>query len=177
MKNLFNLSNEERNRILTLHENSTKKQYLDVISEQTGTSLDNYKLPTGNISVNSTVPKITPSAQPTTPATLKDVQTILSSLGYDLGKAGVDGKLGPATLNALVSALKTSQKSTATPTSGETSGSTVTSGGTATNTATTSGGTATNTATTTTSGGTATNATVQGAKPQYDASNGSGMFK
>lgn len=114
MRNLFHLNDDERNRILSLHENSTKKQYLNVISEQTGTALDNNKLPVGNSIANfkSSVPKITPSAAPTTPATLKDVQTILSGLGYDLGKAGIDGKLGPNTLNALVAALKTSQKST-----------------------------------------------------------------
>ena len=124
MRKLFDLSSEERNRILSLHENSTKKQYLNVISEQTGTALDNNKLPVGNGIANfkSSVPNITPSAAPTTPATLKDVQTILSGLGYNLGKAGIDGKLGPNTLNALVAALKTSQKST------ETSGSTATSG-------------------------------------------------
>jgi hypothetical protein len=34
MKNLFNISEEERNRILDIHETSTKNQYLNVISEQ-----------------------------------------------------------------------------------------------------------------------------------------------
>ena len=34
MKNQFNISNEEKQRILSLHENSTKKQYLNLIIEQ-----------------------------------------------------------------------------------------------------------------------------------------------
>jgi len=33
MKNLFEIDNNEINRILSLHEESTKKQYLNVISE------------------------------------------------------------------------------------------------------------------------------------------------
>lgn len=34
MKNMFNINDDERQRILSLHENSTKKQYLNVLSEQ-----------------------------------------------------------------------------------------------------------------------------------------------
>jgi len=38
MKKLFEVNNDEIKRILTLHESRTKSQYLDVISEQVGTS-------------------------------------------------------------------------------------------------------------------------------------------
>lgn len=39
MKNLFEIDNNEIKRILSLHEESTKKQYLNVISEQTDESV------------------------------------------------------------------------------------------------------------------------------------------
>lgn len=35
MENKFNIDNDERNRILSLHESSTKQQYLNVLTEQT----------------------------------------------------------------------------------------------------------------------------------------------
>jgi hypothetical protein len=40
MENKFNIDNDERNRILSLHENSTKNQYLNIISEQTSKGLN-----------------------------------------------------------------------------------------------------------------------------------------
>ena len=39
MKNLFEIDSDEIKRILSLHEESTKKQYLNVISEQSGESI------------------------------------------------------------------------------------------------------------------------------------------
>lgn len=38
MRNIFNIDNDEKTRILSLHENSTKKQYLNLIVEQEQTT-------------------------------------------------------------------------------------------------------------------------------------------
>lgn len=76
-------------------ESSNRKRYRNLISEQEAT----------------TPAAVTPAPAATTPATLKDVQTTLLSLGYNLGKYGADGKLGPVTLSALSQALKSTPKS------------------------------------------------------------------
>jgi peptidoglycan hydrolase-like protein with peptidoglycan-binding domain len=79
-------------------ESSNKKRYRNLISEQEAT----------------TPAAVTPAAvapAATTPSTLKDIQTTLLSLGYNLGKYGADGKLGPVTLSALSQALKSTPKS------------------------------------------------------------------
>jgi len=44
MENKFIINNDERQRILSLHENSTKHQYLNVISEQLSKTMDSYTL-------------------------------------------------------------------------------------------------------------------------------------
>jgi len=58
MENKFNIDNDERNRILSLHESSTKQQYLNVLTEQNGgnytTKMDvkldsNYIIPKGTV--------------------------------------------------------------------------------------------------------------------------------
>ena len=121
----FNITDEERQSILRLHETSTKKQYLNVISEQTGTALDSLgKLPTSTIQAPQS--KVPATQQPTTNATLKDVQSLLITLGYKISKDGtVDGKLGPLTLNALMTALKSATPNAApntTPKDGQTPG-------------------------------------------------------
>lgn len=77
----FNISDEERKSILRLHETSTKKQYLNVINEAV--------------------------APPTAAPTLIDVQNLLIGLGHKVSNSGVaDGKLGPMTITALMTALK-----------------------------------------------------------------------
>lgn len=82
----FKISDDERQSILRLHETSTKKQYLNVINEA----------------------DTPPVANPT----LKDVQNVLISLGHKVSNNGVaDGKLGPMTLNALMTALKSAPPS------------------------------------------------------------------
>ena len=93
----FKISDDERQSILRLHETSTKKQYLNVINEA----------------------DTPPVANPT----LKDVQNLLISLGHKVSNNGVaDGKLGPMTLNALMTALKSSSSSV-TPKDGQIPGS------------------------------------------------------
>lgn len=58
MENKFNIDSDERNRILSLHESSTKQQYLNVLNEQeTGSYTtkmdvklnDNYVIPKGTV--------------------------------------------------------------------------------------------------------------------------------
>jgi hypothetical protein len=44
MKNLFEIDSDEIKRILSLHETSTKEQYLNVLTEQLSQSHDSYKL-------------------------------------------------------------------------------------------------------------------------------------
>lgn len=103
MKKLFIISEEEKKRILNLHIDSTKNQYLkkNVISE----------------------------------ATAVDVQTKLKELGFGtmLGtggqnKDGIDGRIGPKTIDAIMSALtstaSSNQSVTTTTTTAATGGST-----------------------------------------------------
>ena len=81
MKNTFYLTEEERNRILNLHETSTKKQYLDVINEQ-----------------------VTPFDHK---GKMIEIQNILKTKGYTVSKDGnPDGKFGPLTYSALTAALQ-----------------------------------------------------------------------
>lgn len=77
MRNTFYLTEEERKRILNLHETSTKKQYINLITEafDFGTSM-------------------------------KEIQTKLKEKGYTISKNGEpDGKFGPLTFSALTAAL------------------------------------------------------------------------
>jgi hypothetical protein len=58
MENKFNIDNDERTRILSLHEHSTKQQYLNVITEQNGsnyTTKMDVKLDSGYIIPKGTV--------------------------------------------------------------------------------------------------------------------------
>lgn len=73
----FKISDEERQSILRLHESSTKKQYVNLITEafDFGTSM-------------------------------KEIQTKLKEKGYTISKSGEpDGKFGPLTFSALTAAL------------------------------------------------------------------------
>jgi len=81
MKNTFNLTQEERNRILNLHETSTKNQYLDVINEQ-----------------------VTPFDHK---GKMIEIQNLLKTKGYTVSKDGnPDGRFGPLTYSALTTALQ-----------------------------------------------------------------------
>jgi hypothetical protein len=80
MKNQFIISESEKESILRLHKQSTKQQYLNVLSEQ---------------------------ETPAKPVTLIDIQNTLIGLGHKVSKNGIaDGKLGPMTLSAIATALK-----------------------------------------------------------------------
>jgi len=73
----FKISDEERLSILRLHESSTKKQYVNLITEafDFGTSME-------------------------------EIQTKLKEKGYTISKSGEpDGKFGPLTFSALTAAL------------------------------------------------------------------------
>jgi peptidoglycan hydrolase-like protein with peptidoglycan-binding domain len=86
MRNTFNLTQEERSRILNLHETSTKNQYLDVINEQ-----------------------VTPFDHK---GKMIEIQNILKTKGYTVSKDGnPDGKFGPLTYSALTAALQGSSAS------------------------------------------------------------------
>lgn len=81
MRNTFNLTQEERNRILNLHETSTKNQYLDVINEQ-----------------------VTPFDHK---GKMIEIQNLLKTKGYSVSKDGnPDGRFGPLTYSALTAALQ-----------------------------------------------------------------------
>lgn len=78
-KNLFLISESEKNRILNMHRRATNSQYL---GEQAETPA--------------------PAAQvPTELKSVADIQNFLLSKGFDVGKTGADGKMGPATIAAL----------------------------------------------------------------------------
>jgi hypothetical protein len=95
MKNLFTITESERERILNQHRKSTQRQYLDVLLEDEQG---------GNAGLTTTTTTV---VQPVGNATLLDVQNILIGMGYQVSKNGkADGKLGPLTLNALATALK-----------------------------------------------------------------------
>jgi peptidoglycan hydrolase-like protein with peptidoglycan-binding domain len=101
MKKLYFLNEEESKRILNLHKDATKRQYL---SEQQDVYLS------GSEGVIKG-PLVT------------QIQQILKQKGINLGKTGVDGVMGNITLNGIISALgaetstpKTTTTATATST-------------------------------------------------------------
>jgi hypothetical protein len=97
MSKLFLISEEEKNRILNLHETATKKHY---IHEQSVIGAPNY----GMINtVNSTpkrkkvIPKLTPKDK------IIAVQKSLIQKGFNVGPTGADGDMGINTKNAIKS--------------------------------------------------------------------------
>lgn len=91
----FKISDDERQSILRLHETSTKKSYLNVITEQAErwdrTTIMNK---------------------------IKEIQTTLKGKGYTISKNGEpDGFFGPMTFSAITSALSGSAPSSPTSSS------------------------------------------------------------
>ena len=96
-KNLFIITENERERILGMHKNATNSQYLNLKEQE----------------VPATNPATNPA--PSLPADLKsvqDIQNFLLSKGYDLGPTGADNKMGPKTLAALGQFMTTFGKET-----------------------------------------------------------------
>ena len=82
-KNLFLISESEKNRILNMHRNAISSQYLGEQAQQPASGEQ-------------------PAAQlPTEIKSVADIQNFLLSKGFDIGKTGADGKMGPSTIAAL----------------------------------------------------------------------------
>jgi len=107
------ITQEERNRILNLHESRSKKLYL---SEQAPLAASTYgTTPTYNTNympkqtnpVTTTTTTKPVVAKPKPDDRIKKIQEKLKTLGYGqyLGKSGADGILGNSTLNAILLAL------------------------------------------------------------------------
>ena len=112
MKNSFNISSEEKNRILNLHENATKGLYLNeqmLSAVPTYGTTPPYSMQQPNVTTTTTTMKPAPNPvqkkQPDPKVT--QIQEKLKTLGYGqyLGKSGADGILGNNTLNAILLAL------------------------------------------------------------------------
>ena len=135
MKKLYFLNEEESDRILNLHKDATKKQYINETISKTQAEIDaenvaSNKVPTANIDYlsgnktnntnqNPFFPKVNTSS--TTPPPAKStgyvdkplvtkIQQSLKEKGINLGtsgpnKDGIDGVLGKLTLNGIISVL------------------------------------------------------------------------
>lgn len=80
--NLFLISESEKSRILNMHRNATNSQYLKEQAQVPATQAPATQAPTDLKSV-------------------ADIQNFLISKGFDIGKTGADGKMGPNTIAAL----------------------------------------------------------------------------
>ena len=100
MKNLFTINEEEKNRILNLHETATKRYYL---SEQSVIGAPNYGVintTPNNKKKTKTKTKIV-KPESTFKDKVIDVQNALIQKGFYVGKTGADGKLGVNTTDAI----------------------------------------------------------------------------
>lgn len=86
--NLFLMTESEKNRILNMHKKATSSHYL---GEQAAT-------PTTAPAASTPAPA---AAAPTELKSIADIQNFLISKGFDVGKRGADGKIGPDTIAAL----------------------------------------------------------------------------
>lgn len=132
MKTNFNISQDERKRIIEMHENKTKKLYL---SEQTTPPISDKDLESLVLNKKATVAQIrdynkrfnrqadeffgvdfqTAFPKETQPQEDKwcdlnkkaiiQIQTKLKSIGYPIGSTTPDGKLGKETLGSILNAL------------------------------------------------------------------------
>ena len=86
MKNIFEVDSNEIKRILSLHEESTKKQYLNVISEQTGQSVTlpkDYELKCSNFRDNTFLGRGTQFNKTSDPKLLKTAKISVTQRGGD----------------------------------------------------------------------------------------------
>jgi len=132
MKNLFVITEEDRKRILGLHESATKRQYLKEQEQYYRDAQGKVfylpgpqNIPAGGTKITKqeydTAMK-TQAADPNTSTTnklatggnpkVKQIQKKLMDLGYSslLGDKRDDGVLGPKTLDAVLTALSSSEK-------------------------------------------------------------------
>ena len=84
-KNLFLISESEKNRILNMHRNAISSQYLGEQAQQPASG----EQPAAGAQL------------PTEIKSVADIQNFLLSKGFDIGKTGADGKMGPSTIAAL----------------------------------------------------------------------------
>ena len=95
MKNLFEIDSDEIKRILSLHEESTKKQYLNVISEQSGESITlpagvYHKITAGTTESVISLPNGTIFSKTNDPNILISYQ---DNFYYDAGSKRIYGKI------------------------------------------------------------------------------------
>jgi len=79
--NLFLISESEKSRILNMHKKATNSLYLSEQAAQPAAAQ--------------------PAQVPTDLKSVADIQNFLIGKGFDVGKTGADGKMGPATIAAL----------------------------------------------------------------------------
>jgi peptidoglycan hydrolase-like protein with peptidoglycan-binding domain len=122
MKNLFIINEEEKKRILNLHESATKRYYLSEELPFTGNQ-GYYQKNDKNVASKKdekdekdkkgeegTVLDKTVIKQKTQPNPMvAQIQNKLMELGYSIGSTKADGILGPNTLKGVLTALGTSE--------------------------------------------------------------------
>jgi hypothetical protein len=89
--NLFLMTESEKNRILNMHKTATSSHYL---GEQAAT-------PTTTTPAAAPATPAPAAAAPTELKSIADIQNFLIGKGFDVGKKGADGKIGPDTIAAL----------------------------------------------------------------------------
>ena len=105
--NLFLMTESEKNRILNMHKTATSSHYL---GEQAAT-------PTTSAPAAAAPAAPAPAAAaPTELKSIADIQNFLISKGFDVGKKGADGKIGPDTIAALGKFVAGGAGTTPTPT-------------------------------------------------------------
>jgi len=106
--NLFLISESEKSRILNMHKKATNSLYLSEQAAQPAAAQ--------------------PAQVPTDLKSVADIQNFLIGKGFDVGKTGADGKMGPATIAALGKFMSGGGGTTPTPGTAPAGGTTATAG-------------------------------------------------
>jgi hypothetical protein len=106
--NLFLISESEKSRILNMHKKATNSLYLSEQAAQPAAAQ--------------------PAQVPTDLKSVADIQNFLIGKGFDVGKTGADGKMGPATIAALGKFMSGGGGTTPTPGTPAAGGTTATAG-------------------------------------------------
>jgi len=89
--NLFLISESEKSRILNMHKKATDSLYLSEQAAQPAAAQPAAAQPAA----------AQPAQVPTDLKSVADIQNFLIGKGFDVGKTGADGKMGPSTIAAL----------------------------------------------------------------------------
>ena len=99
--NLFLISESEKSRILNMHKKATDSLYLSEQAAQPVAAQPAAAQPAAAQPAAAQPAAAQPAQVPTDLKSVADIQNFLIGKGFDVGKTGADGKMGPSTIAAL----------------------------------------------------------------------------